>query len=42
MRRMLAKHAIARGAEKRGGPARKVPQEKAVIASPERDARVVE
>jgi len=41
MRRILVKHAIARGAEKRGGPAFKVSLEDAVIAAPERDAQVV-
>lgn len=42
MRRILVSHAIARGAGKRGGSARKFSLEDAAIASPEHDAQVVE
>ena len=42
MRRILVSYAIARGAGKRGGSARKFSLEDAVIASPEQDAQVVE
>jgi RNA polymerase sigma factor (TIGR02999 family) len=42
MRRILVSYAIARGAGKRGGSARKISLEDAVIASPERDSQVVE
>jgi len=41
MRRILVKSAIARGAGKRGGSARKISLEDAVIVSPERDAQVI-
>jgi RNA polymerase sigma factor (TIGR02999 family) len=42
MRRILVNHALARGAGKRAGAARKVSLDDAVIASPERDSQVVE
>src|ERR1700685_4489630 len=41
MRRILVKSAIARGASKRGGSARKISLEDAVIVSPGRDAQVI-
>jgi len=41
MRRILVNCAIARGAGKRGGSARKISLEDAVMVSPERDAQVV-
>jgi RNA polymerase sigma-70 factor (ECF subfamily) len=41
MRRILVKSAIARGAGKRGGSARIISIEDAVIVSPERDAQVI-
>ena len=42
MRRILVNYAIARGAGKRGGSARKVSLLDAMIASPQRDSQVVE
>ena len=42
MRRILVNYALARGAGKRGGSARRVALEDAIIASPERDSQVVE
>ena len=42
MRRILVNYAIARGASKRGGSARKVSLEDAMIASPDRDPQIVE
>jgi len=41
MRRILVKSAIARGASKRGGSARKVSLEDAVIVSPKRDVQII-
>ena len=42
MRRILVNYALARGAGKRGGSVRKVSLEDALVASPERDERIVE
>ena len=42
MRRILVNYALARGAGKRGGSARKVSLEDAMIASPDGDSQVVE
>jgi hypothetical protein len=41
MRRILVNYALARGAGKRAGSARKVSLDEAMIASPERDCQVV-
>lgn len=42
MRRILVNYALARGAGKRAGSARKVSLDETMIASPERDSEVVE
>jgi RNA polymerase sigma factor (TIGR02999 family) len=42
MRRILVNYAVARGTGKRGGSARKVSLEEAMIASPQRDSQIVE
>jgi RNA polymerase sigma-70 factor (ECF subfamily) len=42
MRRILVNHALARGAGKRGGEARQVSLDEAMVASPARDSKLVE